>query len=130
MRLPRLSEVRELFRTEPAPHKRHIEAVYGGQRGKSGPRHFGSHGPETLAAGPLVRSRARHAYANNGYICNAVDAIIAEAVGAGIEANSAHPDKDIAALIDRTETEIGPIGIFCSNAGSAADRFGGQNVRT
>lgn len=100
MRLPRLSEVRDLFRTDPAPLKRHIEAAYGGRRGASGPRHFGSHGPETLAAGPLVRSRARHSYANNGYIRNAVDAIVAEAVGAGIEANSAHPDKDTAALID------------------------------
>ena len=101
MRLPGLSEITALFRTEPAPLKRHIEAAYGGRRGASGPRHFGSHGPETLAAGPLVRSRARHAYANNGYIRNAVDAIIAEAVGAGIEANSAHPDKDTAAMIDK-----------------------------
>lgn len=92
--------VRNLFRTEPEPHKRHIEAAYGGRRGASGPRHFGSHGPETLAAAPLVRSRARHAYANNGYIRNAVNAIVAEAVGAGIEANSGHPDADTAALID------------------------------
>ena len=53
-------------------------------------RHFGSHGTETLAAAIPVRARARHAYANNGYIRNAVDAIVAEAVGAGIEANSVH----------------------------------------
>lgn len=82
-------------------HKRHIEAAYGGRRGASGPRHFGSHGPETLASGPLVRSRARHAYANNGYVRNAVNAIVAEAVGAGIEANSAHPDRTLAAEIDK-----------------------------
>jgi lambda family phage portal protein len=54
-----------------------------------------------LAAGPTIRSRARHAYANNGYIRNAVNAIVAEAVGAGIEANSAHPDRDTAASIDK-----------------------------
>jgi capsid protein len=40
-------------------------------------------------------------YANNGYIRNAVNAIVAEAVGAGIEANSAHPDRTLAAEIDR-----------------------------
>jgi lambda family phage portal protein len=87
-------------RQAPESHKRHIEAAYGGRRGASGPRHFGSHGPETMAAAPLVRSRARHAYANNGYIRNAVNAIVAEAVGAGIEGNSGHPDADIAAQID------------------------------
>jgi hypothetical protein len=71
-------------RKAPESHKRHIEAAYGGRRGASGPRHFGSHGPETLAAAPLVRSRARHAYANNGYVRNAVNAIVAEAVGLGL----------------------------------------------
>jgi lambda family phage portal protein len=88
-------------RQAPEGHKRHLEAAYGGRRGASGPRHFGSHGPETLAAAPTIRSRARHAYANNGYIRNAVNAIVAEAVGAGIEANSSHPDATLAAAIDK-----------------------------
>lgn len=88
-------------RQAPENYKRHLEAAYGGRRGASGPRHFGSHGPETLAAGPTIRSRARHAYANNGYIRNAVNAIVAEAVGAGIEASSAHPDRTLAAEIDK-----------------------------
>ncbi|MGZ2258084.1 phage portal protein [Roseobacter sp. A03A-229] len=61
---------------------------------------YASHGPETLAAGPTIRARARHAYANNGYIRNGVNAIVAEAVGAGIEATSAHPDLTIRAEID------------------------------
>ncbi|WP_171211921.1 SDR family oxidoreductase [Ruegeria sp. HKCCA5426] len=36
--------------------------------------------------------------------------------GVAIKADVSKED-DIAALIDRTETEVGPIGIFCSNAG-------------
>tara|TARA_R110002110_G_scaffold172752_10_gene375581 strand:- start:596 stop:1969 length:1374 start_codon:yes stop_codon:yes gene_type:complete len=95
------SRLNPFNRQAPEPNKRHIEAAYGGRRGASGPRHFGSHGPETLAAAPLVRSRARHAYANNGYVRNGVNAIVAEAVGAGIEGNSGHPDADIAAQIDK-----------------------------
>lgn len=90
------------FKREAAPVEvRSIEAAAGGRRGASFGRHFGSHGTETLAAAIPVRARARHAYANNGYIRNAVDAMVAEAVGAGIEANSAYPDKDVAALIDK-----------------------------
>lgn len=94
------SRLNPFNRQAPEGHKRQIEAAYGGRRAAFGPRHFGSHGPETLAAAPLVRSRARHSYANNGYIRNAVNAIVAEAVGAGIEGNSGHPDPDTAALID------------------------------
>lgn len=95
------SRLNPFNRQAPESNKRHIEAAYGGRRGASGPRYFGSHGPETLAAVPMVRSRARHAYANNGYIRNAVNAIVAEAVGAGIEGNSGHPDAYTAALIDK-----------------------------
>lgn len=95
------SRLNPFNRQAPEGHKRHLEAAYGGRRGASGPRHFGSHGPETLAAAPTIRSRARHAYANNGYIRNAVNAIVAEAVGAGIEANSSHPDATLAAVIDK-----------------------------
>jgi lambda family phage portal protein len=95
------SRLNPFNRQAPEGHKRHLEAAYGGRRGASGPRHFGSHGPETLAAAPTIRSRARHAYANNGYIRNAVNAIVAEAVGAGIEANSSHPDATLATVIDK-----------------------------
>ena len=59
-----------------------------------------SHDGASRAAAPVVRARARHAYANNPLIRNPVDAWVAEAVGAGIEANSAHPEADIAASID------------------------------
>jgi lambda family phage portal protein len=92
---------RLLNRTAPAPvTKRSFDAAAGARRGAAFGRHFGSHGPETIAAGPTIRARARHAYANNGYVRNGVDAIVAEAVGAGIEANSAHPEPDTRALID------------------------------
>ena len=90
------------FKREAAPVAvRSFDAAAGGRRGAGFGRHFGSYGTETLAATVPVFARARHAYANNGYVRNAVDAIVAEAVGAGIEANSAYPDKNVAALIDK-----------------------------
>lgn len=82
------------------PQSRQFDAAAGGRRGSSFARFFGSNGPETLAAAGPVRSRARHAYANNPWIRNGVNAIVAETVGAGIEANSAHPDAAARAEID------------------------------
>ncbi len=82
-----------------APHVRRFDAAGGGRRASSFGS-FGRVGPETLAAATSVRSRARHAYANQGYIKNAVDGMVAEIVGAGIEATSAHPDTALRPLID------------------------------
>lgn len=97
-----MSLLSRLFKHDAAPVAvRSFDAAAGGRRGAGFGRHFGSHGTETLAAAVPTRARARHAYANNGYIRNAVDAVVAETVGAGIEANSAYPDKDVAALIDK-----------------------------
>ena len=95
MRLPRLFN----RATATAPKRRSFDTATGGRRA-SGFRAYGSHGPETLAASGPVRQRARQAFANNAYVRNAVGAIVAETVGAGIEANSAHPDPDIRARID------------------------------
>jgi lambda family phage portal protein len=87
-------------RVAPAPQAvRRFDAAGGGRRASTFGA-FGSTGPETLAAAAPVRSRARHAYANNGYLRNAVDAWVAEVVGAGIEATSAHPDTALRPLID------------------------------
>lgn len=85
-----------LFRRDtPQPVlRRSFDAATGGRRGSSF-RAFGSTGPETLAAAAPLRSRARHAFSNNGYIANGVGAIVAEAVGAGIEPASAHPDTNL-----------------------------------
>lgn len=88
--------VHNLFRrTAPQPvHRRSFEAATGGRRSSS----FlasGSVGAETLAAATPLRNRARHAFHNNGYVANAVRALAAESVGAGIEPASAHPDTDL-----------------------------------
>lgn len=78
---------------------RSFDAATGGRRGNSF-RSFGPVGAETLAAAAPLRSRARHAFANNAWIGSGVAAIVAETVGAGIEANSSHPDSDQRAEID------------------------------
>lgn len=99
--LSRLIPSRQVRRAdERRAHKRSFDAAGGGRRGSSF-RSFGSTGPETLAAAPSLRSRARHAAANNGYVANAVAAIRAEAVGAGIEPASAHPDADRRETLNR-----------------------------
>lgn len=91
---------RLLNRTAPAPQAvRRFDAATGSRRASTFGT-FGSHGPETIAAAPSLRSRARHAYANNPWAKNAVDAMVAEIVGAGIEATSAHPDPESRPAID------------------------------
>lgn len=92
-----------LFRRDTAQpvHRRSFDAATGGRRGSSF-RAFGSTGPETLAAAAPLRSRARHAFSNNGYISNGVAAIVAEAVGAGIEPVSAHPVADLREPLNQT----------------------------
>lgn len=84
----------------PVPYRRSFDAATGGRRA-SGFRASGPVGAETIAAAGPIRGRARHAFHNNGYIRNGVAAWVAEVVGAGIEANSAHPDHDLRQLIDR-----------------------------
>jgi lambda family phage portal protein len=85
-------------RTAEPALRRSFEAATGRRFG--GATFYGPHGPETSAAAPTIRARARHAYANNGLIRNAIGAIVAETVGAGIEANSAHPDPAAREAID------------------------------
>ncbi|MCF6232086.1 MAG: phage portal protein [Rhodobacteraceae bacterium] len=80
-------------------HQRSYDAATGGRRGQSF-RSYGPTGAETLAAAAPLRSRARYAHQNSAYITNGVAAIVAQAVGAGIESNSAHPDPDQRAEID------------------------------
>lgn len=95
--LARLTGLRR--QTAPAPVRRSFDAATGGRRA-FGFRSSGPIGAETIAAAAPIRARARHAYANNGYLRNAVSAWVAETVGAGIEANSAHPDADLRPEID------------------------------
>ncbi len=88
-------------RDKPAPATRRSfdAATTGGRRG-SGFKSYGPHNSATLAAAAPVRNRARHAYANNGYVANAVNAMVAEIIGSGVRANSACPDADLRPIID------------------------------
>ena len=61
--------------------------------------HFGRVATETLAATATVRSRARHAYANNAHARAAVDAWAAALVGTGARPTPSHPSADIRAEI-------------------------------
>ncbi|SIN98994.1 phage portal protein [Vannielia litorea] len=96
-----MSLIDRIFRRQaaPAPIRRSFDAETGGRRAH-GFRASGPVGAETIAAAAPIRARARHAYANNGYLRNAVGAWVAETVGAGIEANSSHPDTDLRPVID------------------------------
>lgn len=87
--------------TAPAVQTRSFDAATGGRR-TSAFLAYGSNATETLAAAAPLRSRARHAYANNGYIANGVSAIVAEAVGAGIEPASAHPNAELRDDLNQT----------------------------
>lgn len=97
-----MSIIARLFRRETSHtnQRRSFDAATGGRRGNSF-RAFGSTASETLAAAAPLRSRARHAFSNNGYVANGVSAIVAEAVGAGIEPASAHPNADLRETINQ-----------------------------
>jgi lambda family phage portal protein len=73
-----------IFGRSPKPQslKRSYESIYGQKRGVGV---HGSHASETSAASGPLRSRARHAFVNNAYIRNGVEAFVAESVGAGVE---------------------------------------------
>ena len=97
-----IAPIARLFRrTEPAQQRRSFDAATGGRRGQAF-RSFGPTSAETLAAAGPVRSRARHAFANNGYVANGVSAIVGESVGAGIEPASAHPDTELRPILNST----------------------------
>lgn len=95
--------LRRLFtRESPAPtHRRSFDAATGGRRASTF-RAFGATGPETSAAAGPIRSRARHAAANNGWVGNAIQAFEGEIVGAGIEPASTHPDTAMRPILDAT----------------------------
>lgn len=80
--------------------QRSFEAASPSRRRFGGFSTFGAHGPESSAAASILRGQGRHAHQNNPLARNGVTAIVAETVGAGIEANSAHPDRQSAEQID------------------------------
>ncbi|MEM7667228.1 MAG: phage portal protein [Pseudomonadota bacterium] len=79
------------FRPERRTALRRFDAAGGGRRWEGTPS-FGRHGAETLAATPVIRSRARHAVANNPHAAAAVEALVTGLVGAGITPASRHSE--------------------------------------
>lgn len=69
-------------------------------RFNGGANRFSSYGPETVAASPSIRSRARHAAANNALAASAVSAWATTAVGSGIIPTSQHPDPEVRKALD------------------------------
>lgn len=69
-------------------------------RFNGGANRFSSYGPETVAANPSIRSRARHAAANNALAASAVSAWATTAVGSGIIPTSQHPDPEVRKALD------------------------------
>jgi lambda family phage portal protein len=78
---------------------RRFDGAAGGRRWEGTPR-FGSTGPETLAAAPILRSRARYWAANNPWVSNGVAALVDSLIGAGITPAAAHPNAAIRAALD------------------------------
>lgn len=89
----------DLIRPAAPSAVRRFDAAAGGRRW-SGTPHFGAIGPETLAAGPSLRSRARHAVANQSLAANAVSLYATGLVGAGVTAASGHPDPEMRRALD------------------------------
>lgn len=95
MNLPFLNRMRQRqTRRRVSEAARRYEAVSGGRR-RDTRQTFGRHSVEAQVAAPMLRSRARFVYENNAYARNAVDNYVAALVGAGIRANSAHPNPTI-----------------------------------
>lgn len=78
---------------------RRFDAAAGGRRW-SGGNHFGRTNSEVLAAAEPIRSRARHAVANNGWAANGVESLVTGLVGAGINPTSQHSDRDTRRALD------------------------------
>lgn len=109
------------FRAERVPATRRFDAAGGGRRWEGTPT-FGSHGAEALAAAPLIRSRARHAYANNPHASAAVEALATGLVGSGITPSSRHPDPAARKIIGEAFMQWSEK----ADADSVTDAFGLQ----
>lgn len=79
-------------KAEPARVRSYEAASPARSRFNAGANRFAGYGPETTAASPTIRSRARHAGENNALVVAAVNAWIDSAVGPGIRPVSQHPD--------------------------------------
>ncbi|WP_294929267.1 phage portal protein [uncultured Paracoccus sp.] len=84
----------------PAQVRSYDAATPARTRFNGGANRFSSYGPETVAAAPSIRSRARHAAENNSLAVSAIAAWIDATIGAGIIPTSQHPDPETRALLD------------------------------
>ncbi len=94
------------FRPAPRTALRRFDAAGSGRRWEGTPS-FGTHGAETLAAGPVLRQRARHAVANNPHAAAAVEALVTGLVGTGITPASRHPEATARKAIGETFMQWG-----------------------
>ena len=96
MKLPRLFR-----RNEQAQQTRSYDAATSSpRRFQAGQSRFSAYGPETVAAGPMIRSRARYSAENNGLAAAAIAAWTDSAVGPGLMPTSQHPDPAIRTALD------------------------------
>lgn len=85
------AQARQFFsRIGRTPHARRFDAAAGVRR-PIPYQTFGSTNPETLAVAGTIRGRARHAFANNPWIANGVNAWAVALIGAGITPTPQHP---------------------------------------
>ena len=92
-----------LFRAsapEPVQRRSYDAASPARTRFNGGASRFSSYGPETAAAGPSIRSRARHAAENNALAAAALAAWVDATIGPGIMPTSQHPDPETRTLLD------------------------------
>lgn len=95
-----LDRLRSALHRATAPTRtRRFDAAGGGRRWEGG-NHFGRTNTETLGAAEPIMRRARHAYANNPWIRNGVDALVTSTVGAGLVPASQHPDPAMRKRLD------------------------------
>lgn len=85
---------------EPAQRRSYDAATPSRARFNAGANRFSGYGAETVAAGPSIRSRARHAAENNALAVAAVAAWTDAVIGPGIMPTSQHPDPETRALLD------------------------------
>ncbi|MTH35767.1 phage portal protein [Paracoccus limosus] len=85
----------------PAPQVRSYDAASPSRtRFNGGANRFAGYGPETTAAAPSIRSRARYAAENNALAAAAVAAWTDAAIGAGMRPTSQHPASLTRQLLD------------------------------
>lgn len=85
---------------EPRQVRRYDAATPARTRFNAGQNRFSSYGPETIAANPTIRSRARHAAENNALAVSAIAAWIDATIGAGMIPTSQHPDAATRKALD------------------------------